>query len=125
MGTLPERIDTPSPPFQVKREVPRFALIVDVEVTEPNTSAHMSGRIAEISRKGCFIDILNTPPVGTRVNIVISRDHGTFTTQGTIIYKQEGKGMGVVFKQPAPEQLRILDKWLEESVSLRFFEPSR
>jgi hypothetical protein len=69
MGRLPERIDTPSPPFQVKREVPRFALIliVDVEVTEPNTSARMSGWISEISCKGCYIDILNTPPVGTRV----------------------------------------------------------
>jgi hypothetical protein len=56
---------------------------------------------------------------------VISRDRGTFTTEGTIIYKQEGKGMGLVFKQPAPEQLRILDKWLEESASLRFFDPGR
>jgi hypothetical protein len=119
-----DRMDTSSSPFRVKREVPRYALIVDVEVTEPGSGTRTSGRIAEISRKGCYIDILNTPPVGTPVNIVISKDQETFTTDGAIIYRQEGKGMGVGFKQPAPEQLRILDLWLEASTSLCFFDPS-
>lgn len=124
MGGFPESIDNPSPPFRGKREVPRFALILSVEVTEPNTGARMSARISEISRKGCYIDILNPLPMRTPIKIVISRDRETFTTGGTVIYTQEGKGMGVAFKQPAPEQRAILDVWLGASTSLCFFIPT-
>jgi hypothetical protein len=124
MGGFSGKIDNQSSPFLRKREVPRFALIVSVEVTESNTGVRTSGQISEISRKGCYIDIVNTLPVTTPIKIVISRDQETFTTDGTVIYTQEGIGMGVAFKQPALEQLGILDVWLGASTSLCFFAPT-
>jgi hypothetical protein len=97
-----------------RRSVPRFNLIATAEITEPASEVHISGRISEISRKGCYLDVLNTLPVGTRLRLTISRDQGAFTADAKIIYVQEGMGMGIFFLDVDAEQLRILDNWLAE-----------
>jgi hypothetical protein len=100
--------------FREKRSVPRYILIASVEVIESVTEAKIAGRISEISRKGCYVDVLNTLPVGTRIRLIISRDQGNFTTRGKIIYVQEAMGMGVAFTDTSPDQMMILDAWLAE-----------
>ena len=94
--------------------MPRYSLIASVEVIEPANDVRLSGRISEISRKGCYIDMLNTLPTGTHIVVRVSRDKGAFETQGKVIYAQESMGMGIAFVDPAEEQLRTLDAWLEE-----------
>jgi hypothetical protein len=101
-------------PFGQRRTVPRYSLIATAEVIEFATDARMSGRLSEISRKGCYVDLLNTLPVDTGVQLRITRDRGSFTSMGRIIYVQEGIGMGVAFLDPPQDQLRILDSWLAE-----------
>jgi PilZ domain len=101
-------------PFGQRRTVPRYSLIATAEVIEPGTDARMSGRISEISRKGCYLDILNTLPVDTTVELRITRDQGSFTTMARIIYVQGGIGMGLAFVDPRQDQLQILDSWLDE-----------
>lgn len=100
--------------YPEKREAPRFSLIASAEIIEPASGVHISGRISEISRKGCYLDVLNTLPVGTRLRMIISRDQGVFTSQARIIYVQQGVGMGIAFVDVPPDQLKILDAWLAE-----------
>ena len=100
-------------PFE-RRAVPRYPLIAAVEVVEPSSDTHLSGRISEISRKGCYVDVLNTLPPGTSVRLCISRDEGSFETPGRIIYTQPGMGMGVLFLETPAAQLQVLDRWLAE-----------
>jgi len=100
------------PPYRDKRTVPRYEFIATVEVVEPVSDMRLSGRVSEISRKGCFVDILNTLPAGTKVNLRITRDQGAFFTPAMIIYVQEGMGMGIAFREPPVDQLEILDAWL-------------
>jgi PilZ domain len=103
-------------PFGQRRSVPRYSLIATAELIEPVTDARMSGRISEISRKGCYVDILNTLPTGTKIQLCVTRDRGNFTTMGQIIYVQEGIGVGIAFVDPPDDQLEILDSWLAELV---------
>jgi PilZ domain len=103
-----------SSPYREQRTVPRYSFIATVEVTEPVTDTHIPARVSEISRKGCYVDVLNTLPVGTSVRLVIMRDSGNFSTPARIIYVQEGMGMGVAFVDTATEQLKILDDWIAE-----------
>jgi hypothetical protein len=88
--------------------------IAVVEIIEPASDVHMSGRVSEISRKGCFIDLLNPLPQGTLINLRVSCDKGMFTTPGKIIYVQEGMGMGVAYMNTPADQLKILDGWLAD-----------
>lgn len=114
---MPESIGSPANPpagSRERRSVPRFSLIATAEILEPASGVHISGRISEISRKGCYLDILNTLPVGTSLRLTISRDRGTFATDAKIIYIQEGMGMGILFVNVQPDQMKILDAWLAE-----------
>lgn len=97
-----------------RRTVPRYSLIATAEIIEPISDVRMSGRISEISRKGCYVDVLNTLPRGTAIQVRISRDQGTFVAGGKIIYVQEGMGMGVIFLDIANDQEKLLDSWLAE-----------
>lgn len=97
-----------------RRSVPRYSLIATAEVIEPISDVRISGRISEISRKGCYVDVLNTLPRGTSIQVRISRDQGTFMATGKIIYVQEGMGMGVLFLDVANDQEKLLDAWLAE-----------
>jgi PilZ domain len=94
--------------------VPRYAFVATTEITDSLSAMKLLGRVAEISRKGCSVDILNALPVGTLLDLRISREHGTFVTKGKTIYVQERIGMGVVFLDPPEDQLQILDSWLAD-----------
>ena len=100
-----------------RRVVPRYTLIATAEIVDVASDTRMSGRISEISRKGCYVDVLNPLPVESLINVCISRDQGTFVSPGEIIYVQEGMGMGVAFRDPAGNQLKILDSSLAELTS--------
>ena len=76
--------------------------------------AKLSGRVTEISRTGCYVDILNMLPVGTLLNLHISCDKGTLVLNGKILYVHERIGMGIAFLDPPRDQLEILDSWLAE-----------
>ena len=96
------------------RIVPRSSLIATADIIDPNSEMRMSGRISEISRKGCYVDLLNTLPRDTAVQLRISRDHGTFAAAGKVIYVQERMGMGVFFLDIANDQEKVLDSWLAD-----------
>jgi len=108
--------DTPAgnSPYSERRTVPRYTLIASAEIVEPASGVRMTGRISEISRKGCYVDLLNTLPMGTPIQLRISRDQGAFACAGTIIYVQDGMGMGVAFDDLPANQSKTLDSWLAE-----------
>ena len=114
MGGSPGTPTNSGPPFRDKREVPRYTFIAEVTVTDVANDTRMSGRISEISRKGCYVDILNPLPVDTSLQLKISRDRGVFVTPGRIIYVQPGMGMGVAFVDIPADQMKTLDAWLAE-----------
>jgi PilZ domain-containing protein len=113
--TLGNPLDSPRnsiPSYSQQRTVPRYTFVATADLTDAASAMKLPGRVAEISRKGCYVDTLNTLPVGTLLDVRISREQGTFVTKGKTIYVQERLGMGVVFLEPKEDQLRILDSWL-------------
>jgi PilZ domain len=100
--------------YREKRTVPRYSFVAHVEVIEPASDTHIAGRVSEISRKGCYIDVMITLPPGTLIQLKVLRDLGTFSTKGKIIYAQDSMGMGVAFLEIADDELKTLDCWLAE-----------
>ena len=100
--------------YGVQRKIPRYTFVATTELTDDASAMRLSGRVTEISRGGCYVDILNILLLGTLLRVQIVRDSGTFITKGKIIYIHERIGMGVVFIDPPPDQLKVLDVWLVE-----------
>lgn len=106
--------NTPNSPGQYhqQRAVPRYNFIATTELVDAQNAIRLSGRVTEISRKGCYVDTLNALPVGTLLNLEIMCDQGKFCTQGNIVYVHPGIGMGIAFRNPPENQAKILDSWL-------------
>jgi hypothetical protein len=106
----------PDPPtsYSRQRKVPRYTFIAVAEIIEGSSQTFIFAKTRKISYKGCYVETMKTLPVGTSLNMVISRDQGSFATKGRVIYVHEGLGMGIIFLNPNSEQLQILDHWLAE-----------
>jgi c-di-GMP-binding flagellar brake protein YcgR len=100
--------------FSERRQNPRYALIATAEITDPIGKIKLSGRTSEVSAGGCYVDVLNTLPSGTVIQIRIQRDQGAFESWGRVKYVHESIGMGVMFFQIAPEQKEVLREWIAE-----------
>ncbi len=104
----------PATPFTQRRALPRYMFTASVDLVDTTNAMKITGRVAEISRKGCYVDIMLPPPPGTLLRVLIYRDAGAFETNGKIVYIHERIGMGVAFLDTADDQLKILDSWLAE-----------
>lgn len=104
----------PSNQSRQQRTAPRYIFIATADILEPLSGVHLSGRISEISAKGCYVDVLNALPVGTEVGVKVTRDKGTFASSARVLYMQDGMGMGLVFTQTQADQVKILEGWLAE-----------
>jgi PilZ domain len=96
-----------------ERRTPRYPFYASAEVTESSTQTKISARTSELSRFGCYLDMLNPFPIGMSVNIVIRSQEQAFEAQGRVIYSQRNMGMGVAFDAAKLESSEILEKWLE------------
>jgi hypothetical protein len=112
LGDSPDSPRDSATSYRERRRAPRYAFVATTELTDSGNATKWAGTVTEISRAGCYVDILNTLPVGEVLNVRISCDQGTFVTRAKVLYVQERIGMGVVFLDPPKDQLEILESWL-------------
>ena len=97
-----------------RRKAARFVLMAIAELTDPEAAKMVTGKITQISRKGCYVATPKTFAVGTSLKVIVSRDERTFVAKANIIHVQEQMGMGLAFLDPPEDQLKILDSWLAD-----------
>jgi PilZ domain-containing protein len=96
------------------RRSPRFPFYASAEITEFPTQTRLTTRTSELSRHGCYIDVMNPLPLGTAVKIQIIHHEQTFDANGRVIYSQPNMGMGVAFDEIEVGQVPALEKWLSD-----------
>jgi PilZ domain len=94
------------------RRCPRYSFYASAEIVELETKTRMTTRTSELSRYGCYLDMLNPLPLGTRVIIQILYNERTFGATGRVIYSHRNMGMGVAFDQMEAPHEQTLEKWL-------------
>ncbi len=94
------------------RRCPRYPFYASAEIVEQRTQTRMATRTSELSRYGCYLDMLNPLPLGTAVKIQILCNEQTFGATGRVIYSQRNMGMGVAFDEMEAPEEQTLTKWL-------------
>ena len=97
-----------------RRVHPRYSLSADAEIVESKSRTKMSARVSDLSRSGCYVEMMSPFPPGSQLKMRIMKNKTPFLAQATVAYAAEGMGMGVKFKELEPEQIMILEKWLSE-----------
>jgi hypothetical protein len=95
-----------------RRVAPRYPLIVPAEVTDLLSSAKFTARTSDVSRTGCYVDMLSPLPRGTLVHVRLKNGAETFESAATVMYVSPGLGIGVQFAEMPAERQRLLDRWL-------------
>lgn len=98
------------------RAVRRCPFVASAEVTEVSSGTQLPARTSELGLGGCYVDVLNPFPEGTRVQLRILRDQGVFETKAKVVYCHPNSGMGLAFEEIAPAQRSLLETWLAELV---------
>jgi c-di-GMP-binding flagellar brake protein YcgR len=97
-----------------RRMAGRCPMVLAADVVELSRGARLSARTSDISRTGCYIDTLNPIPQGSQVRLRITHHLEIFEAIVEVVYVSYGLGMGVKFKEVAPQQREKLERWLED-----------
>jgi hypothetical protein len=81
-------------------------------VIETRTEARLQARTSDISREGCYLDMLNPLPTGTRLKINVTHQNKQLDAVGHVVHSQLNVGMGVQFEEIG--QGTVIDAWLAE-----------
>ena len=96
------------------RRSPRFAFYASAEITELQTQTRLTARTSELSRHGCYMDMVNPLPLGTTVKIQLIHHEQTLDATGRVIYSQQNMGMGVAFDEIEAGYVLVLEQWLND-----------
>jgi hypothetical protein len=120
------------PPFTDRRMHRRYEFTATIEIGE---SSHASGdaqnagrieaRVSDLGKRGCFVDTPHPFPVGAIVTARITQGKKSCDVHARVIFSLAGQGMGLMFTDADPEQLRILETWLAASREASWFASTR
>jgi hypothetical protein len=99
--------------YQEKRRSPRYSFIASAELVEERADVRIASRVSELSRFGCYLDMMNPFPTGTMVLVKISAGDAFFEAKAKIVYSQPNIGAGVGFLEVAPPSQEALERWLD------------
>jgi PilZ domain len=94
------------------RRSPRFPFIAVVEIAHTESAGKFSCRVSELSLHGCYVDMLNTLPIGSTVAIKIFAESECFEANSKVIYAHPNLGMGLAFEQVSLKSGTLLRQWL-------------
>jgi PilZ domain-containing protein len=113
-STSPAANGKAGPLHDDRRSHPRYPFTAAAEVTDMKSQARLNTRISDLGLEGAYADTTSPFPLGTVVRIRITNGSRAFETQATVTYALANMGMGLSFAPPEPEQLWVLQKWLDE-----------
>ena len=99
-----------------RRRTPRYMFFASAELLEEKTEVRVASRVSELSRNGCYLDMMNPFPKDTSVLLKIWRDGSqVIQTKGRIIYSQPNMGAGVLFVDMEEKFAPLLEQWLAQA----------
>ena len=97
-----------------RRKNPRYMFTTSAEIIEIHSGTLTKARTSDLSAGGCFVDSPSPFSVGTAVRIRLTKEKITFDARAQVTYSLAGSGMGLMFTDIQPAQLRKLERWLGE-----------
>ena len=101
------------PARKERREQSRYRLDAGVRVEDQRSQVPNWCNIADISRGGCYVEMVMPFPKGTVVNLEVRAGTMRLKTQGKVQSSLPGKGMGLQFKIEDKAERAQLDEIIE------------
>ena len=100
---------------QERRRTPRYSFVATAELIETDSEVRIASRVSELSLHGCYLDMINPFPVGTKVLVKISAGDVMFQAPATVVFSKTNLGAGLKFDDLDKDHATILERWLEDA----------
>lgn len=97
-----------------KRKSTRYPFSPDAEAVDMRAHTRVTGRLSDIASLGCYMDTICPFPAKATIALTILKGEQSLKVEAEVVYSQIGMGMGMQFTAAEPDQLRVLEKWIEE-----------
>ena len=99
-----------------RRRTPRYMFFASAELLEERSEVRIATRVSELSRNGCYLDMMNPFPMHTVVRLKVWMEENILIeTKACVVYSQANRGAGLTFVDLDPKYLPLLDKWLAKA----------
>jgi hypothetical protein len=108
--------DATSFAWKERRQSPRLRCSGSVEFRTEGSNVRLWGTLTDISLHGCYVEMNNTFPVGTKVDLVLKSSGTRIQAPGTVRTSYPFLGMGICFAGIEPEQQLQLNQLVDALV---------
>jgi hypothetical protein len=98
---------------QERRRSIRYKCHGSAEFRFPDTGVRTWGSLTDVSLHGCYVEMMQTSPSGTLVDLVLEANGIRIEVKGEVRVNYPFLGMGIVFTEIAPEQQIQLQRLLQ------------
>ena len=95
-----------------RRRFTRYAVRGDAELYTTGSQFPQRGKLTDLSRGGCFVELLPSVIMDTKVIVDMQVSHRRIRAQGVVKSVLTSFGLGIEFLHLAPEDLQRLDEVL-------------
>jgi len=95
-----------------RRRYPRYAVRGEAEIYAPGASFPERGRLTDLSRGGCFVELLAALTMDTKVNLVLVISQRRIQVQGVVRSVLTNFGLGIQFVHLEADDLHRLEEVL-------------
>jgi PilZ domain. len=98
--------------FIERRKAPRYSCSGQIQMQVEGANYRMGGTLSDISLNGCYVEINNTYPVGTKLNLELDVISMKIKLPGTVRATYPFLGMGIFFGEVEGKPLAQLQELL-------------
>jgi len=103
----------PAAPELDRRQYPRVATHVQIEIHEEGSDVPMRLETTDLSRGGCYVQLLIPLSVGLRVRLTLWLDGYPAVIHGLVVTRHPQYGNGIMFVDFEGEADQLLKRYLE------------
>lgn len=100
-----------------KRGHVRVKTSVPIELTQEGSETPLRNKTADLSVKGCYIEMLFTLPVGTNLQLTLQPGDSTILARGKIVTRDPNVGNGIEFTSMTDKDSETLRQFIEGVVA--------
>lgn len=108
-------------PFTERRKTPRFSCSGRIEMRVEGADYRMGGTLTDISLHGCYVEMNNTYPVGTKLSLELEVISMRIKLAGVVRAAYPFLGMGISFGQVEASRLAQLQELLVALVARKAY----
>ncbi len=99
--------------FAERRKTQRYVCSGQIVMSAEGTNYRMWGTLTDVSLHGCYVEINNTFPVGTKLNRQLDANGIQVKMMGVVRATYPFLGMGISFGAPEAKQLAQLEQMIK------------